>query len=144
VIKLPVPFVRLASSGVAPPSFLPAPSLRELHMPDVPGKPIPPDASHIFGEALILLVQWRGGAEEPTVILDGQLLRINTIFGRVADLRYQDNLPRPMLDLLLTYAGRDPIRQPELTALALTPTYETAARCLLRWFEEKFVPPPRR
>jgi hypothetical protein len=113
-------------------------------MPDVPGKPIPPDASHIFGEALILLVQWRGGAEEPTVILDGQLLRINTIFGRVADLRYQDNLPRPMLDLLLTYAGRDPIRQPELTALALTPTYETAARCLLRWFEEKFVPPPRR
>jgi hypothetical protein len=108
-------------------------------MSSIPDEPIPADASHVFGEALILLVQWRGGADEPTVTLDGQSLRISVIFNRVANLRYLDALPRGMLDLLLGYARRDPTRHAELTALTLTPTYETAARCLLRWFNEKFM-----
>jgi hypothetical protein len=111
-------------------------------MASTSGKPIPDEAGHVFGEALILLVQWRGGAEEPT--LDGQLLRISTIFGRVANSRYADTLPGGMRDLLLAYAQRDASRHTELTALMLTPTCETAARCLLKWFDEKFVPPPRR
>jgi hypothetical protein len=113
-------------------------------MASTPGKPIANEASHVFGEALILLVQWKGGADEPTVMLDGQLLRISMVFSRVANLRCADTLPRGMLDLLLAYAGRDQNRHAELTALTLTPTYEAAARCLLRWFNEKFVPPPRR
>jgi hypothetical protein len=49
-----------------------------------------------------------------------------------------DTLPRAMLHLLLAYAGRDKKRQPDLMALTLAPTYETAARCLLRWFNDKF------
>ena len=112
-------------------------------MATTPDKPIPDDASHVFGEALILLIQWKGGADEPTVMLDGQVLRISAIFDRVSNLQYRDALPGPMLDLLLTYAGRAPKRQPELTALALKPTYETAASCLLSWFNEKFAPPRR-
>jgi hypothetical protein len=113
-------------------------------MASTSGKPIPDEAVHVFGEAPILLVQWKGGADEPTVLLDGQLLRISTVFSRVADLRCADTLPRGMRDLVLAYAQRDASRHTELTALMATPTYETAARCLLRWFNEKFVPPPRR
>jgi hypothetical protein len=73
-----------------------------------------------------------------------RLLRISMVFSRVANPRYADTLPRGMRDLLLAYARRDTTRHSELTAFMLTPTYETAARCLLRWFNEKFVPPPRR
>jgi hypothetical protein len=113
----------------------------ELCMSSIPYKPIPADASHVFGEALILLVQWKGGADEPTVTLDGQSLRVSVIFNRIANLRYGGTLPRGMLDLLLAYAGREPTRHAELTVLTLTPTYETAARCLLRWFTEKFTAP---
>jgi hypothetical protein len=105
---------------------------------------IPDEAGHVFGEALILLVQRKGGADEPTVLFDGQLLRISMVFSRVANLRCADTLPGGMRDLLLAYAQRDASRHAELTALMLTPTYETAARSLLRWFNEKFVPPPRR
>jgi hypothetical protein len=72
----------------------------------------------------------------------GQLLRISVVFGRVANARYPDALPRGMY--VLAYARRDASRHSELTALMLTRTYETAARCLLRWFNEKFVPPQRR
>jgi hypothetical protein len=112
-------------------------------MTDVPGKGIPDEASHVFGDALILLIQWKGGADEPMVMLDGQLLRISMVFSRVANLRYADKLPRAMLDLLLAYAGRKPTRQSDLTILTVSPTYETAAHCLLRWFNEKFAPPRR-
>jgi hypothetical protein len=66
------------------------------------------------------------------------------VFSRVANPRYADKLPRGMRDLLLAYARREPARHSELTALMLTPTYETAARSLLKWFNEKFTPPPRR
>jgi hypothetical protein len=59
-------------------------------MADLARKGIPDEAGHVFGEALILLVQWKGGAEEPTVMLDGQLLRISMIFSRVANLRCAD------------------------------------------------------
>jgi hypothetical protein len=52
-------------------------------MADDPSKGIPNEASDAFGEALILLIQWKGGAEEPTVMLDGQLLRISMAFSRV-------------------------------------------------------------
>jgi hypothetical protein len=38
-------------------------------MSDTPQKPITPQASDVFGEALISLVQWKGGSEEPTVML---------------------------------------------------------------------------
>jgi hypothetical protein len=53
-------------------------------MADDPSKGIPNEASDAFGEALILLVQCKGGAEEPTVMLDGQFLRMSMVFGRVA------------------------------------------------------------
>jgi hypothetical protein len=38
-----------------------------------------------------------------------------------------------MLELLKTYAGRDPERQKEIAPLVLQPTYKTAAQCLLTW-----------
>jgi hypothetical protein len=112
-------------------------------MAKVSDKGIPDEARHAFGEAMILLVQWKGGADEPTVMLDGQLQRISVIFNRIANLRHADTLPRGMQDLLRVYAGRDPTRHAELTTLTLTPAHETAARCLLTWFDEKFTPPRR-
>ena len=58
-------------------------------------------------------------------MLDSQLLRISMIFSRVANLRCADTAPRGMRDLLLAYARREPTRHSELTALPLTPSYET-------------------
>jgi hypothetical protein len=89
--------------------------------------------------------QW----QRPTAILSlwrsrQILLGSDEALGLVGEPRYADTLPSGMRDLLLAYARRDPTRHSELAALMLTPTYETAARCLLRWFNEKFRPPPRR
>jgi hypothetical protein len=52
---------------------------------DLPGtsmtrRPIPEDVADAFGEALVLLVQWKRGAEEPTAVLDGKTIRIGLIF----------------------------------------------------------------
>jgi hypothetical protein len=60
-------------------------------------------------------------------------LSISTIFKLVDDRAFRDKVPQSMLDLLQTYAARDPERQKEIAALVLLPTYETAARCLLTW-----------
>jgi hypothetical protein len=94
---------------------------------------IPENVADAFGEALVLLVQWEGGADEPAAILDGRLMKITVIFELVAGRTFRDEVPRSMLDLLRTYAARDPERQKEIAALVLLPTYETAARCLLTW-----------
>jgi hypothetical protein len=98
---------------------------------------IPDLVSDAFGEALILLIQWRGGADEPVVILDGKPIRISLLFDLVVGQKYTDQLPRSIQELLLTYAGRDPKRQSQLAELTLLPTYEVAAQCLLRWVGQK-------
>jgi hypothetical protein len=98
---------------------------------------IPDLVSDAFGEALILLVQWRGGADEPVVILDGKPIRISLLFDLVVGQKYTDRLPRSMQELLLAYAGREPKRQPQLAELTLLPTYEVAGECLLRWVGQK-------
>jgi hypothetical protein len=94
---------------------------------------IPADVADAFGEALVLLVQWQGGADEPVATLDGRSTPISKTFEMVASRAFRDEVPGSMLELLQTYAGRDPERQKEIAALALVPTYETAARCLLIW-----------
>ena len=91
------------------------------------------DVADAFGEALVLLVQWQGGADEPFAVLDGKTLPISTIFELVAGRAFRDQVPRSMLELLQTYAAKDPERQKEIAALVLLPTYETAARCSLTW-----------
>jgi hypothetical protein len=37
---------------------------------------IPDSLSHPFGEAIILLIDWKGGAERPVVTFDGKLVPI--------------------------------------------------------------------
>jgi hypothetical protein len=100
-------------------------------------RPIPDEISDAFGEALVLLVQWQGGADEPVAILDGKTLRISVIFELVAKRGFKDKAPRGMLELLRAYAARDPERQNEIAVLALVPTYATAAQCLLKWVDYK-------
>jgi hypothetical protein len=95
--------------------------------------PIPADVGEAFGEALVLLVQWQGGADEPVAVLDGKTMPISMIFELVASRAFRDEVSRSMLELLQTYAGRDPERRKEIAALVLIRTYETAARCLLAW-----------
>ena len=99
--------------------------------------PIPADVADAFGEALVLLVQWEGGAVEPVAILDGRSMNITMVFELVAGRAFRDEVPRSMLDLLQAYAARDSERKKEIAALVLVPTYETAARCLLKWVEYK-------
>jgi hypothetical protein len=94
---------------------------------------IPDELADAFGEALVLLVQWKGRAEEPDAVLDGKTMRISVIFELVANRAFKDEVPGSMLELLQTYAARDPERKREIAVLALYPTYETAARCLLTW-----------
>jgi hypothetical protein len=96
-------------------------------------RPIPADVADAFGEALVLLVQWEGGADEPAAILDGRSVKITVIFELVAGRAFRDRVPQSMLNLLQTYAARDPERQKEIATLVLLPTYETAAQCLLTW-----------
>jgi hypothetical protein len=55
-------------------------------------RPIPADLADVFGEALVLLVQWRGGAEEPVVVLDGKAMRISVIFELVAKRAFKDKV----------------------------------------------------
>jgi hypothetical protein len=95
--------------------------------------PIPADVADAFGEALVLLVQWQGGEDEPVAVLDGKTMPISTIFEFVAGRAFRDEVPRSMLKLLRTYAANDSERKKEIAALVLLPTYETAARCLLTW-----------
>jgi hypothetical protein len=95
--------------------------------------PIPADVADAFGEALVLLVQWEGGADEPVAILDGRSEKITALFELVAGRAFRNEVPRSMLELLQTYAARDPERKKEIAVLALHPTYEVAARCLLTW-----------
>jgi hypothetical protein len=94
---------------------------------------IPADVADAFGEALVLLVQWQGGADEPVAILDGRTLKISAIFELVAARAFRDQVPQSMLELVQAYAARSPERRKEIAALALRPPYESAARCSLTW-----------
>jgi hypothetical protein len=53
---------------------------------------IPADVADAFGEALVLLVQWEGGADEPAAILDGRTLKISAIFELVAARGFRDHV----------------------------------------------------
>jgi hypothetical protein len=98
-----------------------------------PHPAIPAVVADAFGEALVLLVQWQGGADEPVTVLDGKTMPISMIFERVAGRAFRDEVPPSMLELLKTYAARDPERLKEIAPLVLRPTYKTAAQCLLTW-----------
>jgi hypothetical protein len=101
------------------------------------GRGIPEEISDAFGEALVLLIQWQGGADEPVAVLDGKTLRISLIFELVARRAFKDKIPASMLALLQTHAARDRERQKDIAPLALVPTYGTAAQCLVKWVSYK-------
>jgi hypothetical protein len=98
---------------------------------------IPDDVREAFGEALVLLVQWQGGANEPVVSLDGKTFQISFVFDLVVGRKFTDQMPPSMVELLLTYASKDHARQPQSDQLQLLPTYEIGARCLLKWVGDK-------
>ena len=98
---------------------------------------IPDSLSHPFGEAIILLIDWKGGTDEPVVTFDGKLVPIGVLFNLVAERKFSDRLPASLLQLLLTYAGKEPKRRDQLAELSLLPIYEIAARCLQKWLDEK-------
>jgi hypothetical protein len=98
---------------------------------------IPDDVRDTFGEALVLLVQWQGGANEPVVSLDGKTFQISFVFDLVVGRKFTDQMPPSMVKLLLTYASKDHARQPQSDQLQFLPTYEIGARCLLKWLGDK-------
>ena len=68
---------------------------------------------------------------------DGKLVPIGVLFNLVAERKFSDRLPASLLQLLLTYAGKEPKRRDQLAELRLLPIYEIAARCLQKWLDEK-------
>jgi hypothetical protein len=94
---------------------------------------IPDDVVDAFGEALVLLEQSEGGADEPVAVLDCKTLKISAMFELVAARAFRDKVPQSMLELLQAYAARSPERRKEIAVLALQPTYECAAQCSLTW-----------
>jgi hypothetical protein len=98
---------------------------------------MPANVSSAFGEAVILLIQWQGGADEPTVTLDAKPVLIGFVFELVIGRKYSGQMPRSMAQLLLTYACEDGGRRVQADQLRLVPTYEVGARCLLKWVGEK-------
>jgi hypothetical protein len=98
---------------------------------------IPDSLSHSFGEAAILLIDWKGGAGEPVVTFEGKPIPIGVLFNLVAERKFSDRLPASLLQLLLAYAGKEPKRRDQLAELRLLPIYEIAARCLQKWLDEK-------
>jgi hypothetical protein len=98
---------------------------------------MPANVSAAFGEAVILLIQWQGGAEEPTVTLDANPVLIGFVFELVISRKYSGQMPRSMAELLLTYAREEERRRVQADQLRLVPTYEVGARCLLKWVGEK-------
>jgi hypothetical protein len=102
-----------------------------------PSHRIPESLSHPFGEAAILLVDWKGGADEPVVTLEGKSVPIGFLFRLVAEHKFSDRLPAGLRELLLTYAGKEATRRDQLAELNLLPIYEIAAHCLQKWLSEK-------
>jgi hypothetical protein len=98
---------------------------------------IPDDVRDAFDEALILLVQWQGGTNEPVVNLDGKPIRLSLVFDLVIGRKFRDQMPPSMVELLVTYASKDRSRQRQSEQLQLLPTYEIGARCLLKWVGDK-------
>jgi hypothetical protein len=98
---------------------------------------IPANISAAFGEAVILLIQWQGGVDEPVVTLDGKPVLIGFVFELVIGRRYSGQMPRSMAELLLAYARQEQRHRVQADWLRLFPTYEVGARCLLKWVGEK-------
>jgi hypothetical protein len=78
-----------------------------------PGRNIPDEIADAFGEAVVLLVQWQGGADEPVVSLDAKSFQISTVFDLIAGRKFTDRMPRSMVELLLTYASKERRRRPQ-------------------------------
>jgi hypothetical protein len=74
---------------------------------------------------------------EPVVTFEGKPVPNGTLFNLVAERRFSNRVPAGLLQLLLTYAGKDPKRRDQLAQLRLLPIYEIAARCLQTWLNEK-------
>jgi hypothetical protein len=68
----------------------------------------PDSLGHPFGEAVILLIDWKGGADEPVATFEGEPIPIGVLFNLVAARKFSDRLPASLLQLLLTYAGKEP------------------------------------
>jgi hypothetical protein len=95
---------------------------------------IPDEIRRAFAEALILLVQWPGGADEPVATIDGKSIRTGFVSDLVINRKHTDQMPYSMVKLLLAYGSKDAARQPQLV---LGPTYEVGARCLVKWVGDK-------
>jgi hypothetical protein len=106
-------------------------------MDNRPDHRIPESVSHPFGEAAILLIDWKGGTDEPFVNLEGAPVPIGFLFDLVVERKFRDAVPASLLQLLLTYAAKEPKRRDQLAELRLLPIYEIAARCLQKWLDDK-------
>jgi hypothetical protein len=71
------------------------------------------------------------------VNFEGKPVPIGVLFNLVAERKFSDRLPASLLQLLLTYAGKEAKRRDQLAELRLLPIYEIAARCLQKWLDEK-------
>jgi hypothetical protein len=98
--------------------------------------PIPDDLREAFERAVVELIHWDRGGEEPSGIgLSGKFYSISDIAGLAGS--FKDRMRESTLRLLLKYASSSLTHQDEQVELGKDPTYETGARCVLQWVRDK-------
>ena len=95
---------------------------------------IPADLRDAFDRAVIRLVDWGSGGDEPTVTFDGEPVSISSVFHMV--LPFEEPMPEVLFQDLIAYAARSLERETDGVELGKDRPYATGARCLLRWVRE--------
>ena len=100
------------------------------------GPGIPADVRDAFEEAISVLIDWdsRGGAE-PTVSLDDKPVPISKIAGLAE--AFKDPMPSSVFWRMAAYANSFVTeRRTEAVKLTKDGSFETGARCLLKWVRD--------
>jgi hypothetical protein len=95
---------------------------------------MPADLRDAFDRAVIELVDWHSGGDEPTVSFDGEPVSISGVF-RMA-LPFEEPMPEVIFQDLIAYAARSLERETDGVELSKDRSYASGARCLLGWVRE--------
>jgi hypothetical protein len=102
-------------------------------MIDPVSDPIPANLSEAFDQAVIELIAWDGGGDEPSVSVGGRSTSISAI-ASLAET-YKDTLPSSLFWRMVGYANRSLERRAGARELSKDGSYATGAGCLLQWLQ---------
>jgi hypothetical protein len=102
------------------------PNTSDHHIPD-------DDIREAFDLAVTALVQWDGNGEEPKVTLNGEPCAISTV--AVLAETFKESMPTSLFWRMAAYANRA-LQRTGAVELSKDSSYQTGARCLMRWVKE--------